>query len=86
MAGRPPWGQDSLECSASTWVRLLNICPISRAQFEKELKTNQICHEDITALEFWRQHHESLKYFQLLGPPQGSIRLFLAQDGIHLLL
>lgn len=52
----------------------------------EELKMNQIRHEDITALEFWRQHHESSKYFQLLGPPQGSIRLFLAQDGIHLLL
>ena len=51
----------------------LSVCPSSRAQFQKELKTNQIHEDDATALEFWKQLYTSLNYFWLLGQTQGSV-------------
>lgn len=65
---------DCLLCPQS-WCEcdLSSICPISRAQFQKELKTNQTHQDDAISLEFWRQLHESQNYFWLLVQNQGSV-------------
>lgn len=63
-----PWGPPCLHGCES-----LSVCPTSGAQFQKELKTNQIREDDATALEFWQQLYKSLSYFWLLGQSRGSV-------------